>query len=122
MLTTQQEHNADKAAMSYTPGIRREHVTLGYLPTLLTEGRIVLLWGGYLGEELSFTTVLGIDEIALYDENGYPYITHNLQQGRTAVSVMSLYERFFDRIDRHAEECLPGVEHNRLSAFPALIV
>lgn len=84
--------------------IKLDVLTLPRLMTLLSEGFVVIMWGGYLGEELL----------------PYPLSLDNLTAN---VSILDIYHRHFDLLDRHEGETPSGnIDDTLVAPYLALVI
>lgn len=90
-------------------------MTIQRLNTLLSEGMSVIMWGGYLGEELYAR------QIVPYSGSGY--YTRCAKYGRYFSALGTLYSECFDLLDQHEGEVPSGVIVDTLVApYLALVI
>lgn len=88
-------------------------MTIQRLDTLLSEGMSVIMWGGYLGEELYPVQIS-------YHRRG-SYHTNDFEYGSCLSNLDALYHLCFDLLDRHEQETGDGVIVDTLVA-PHLVL
>jgi hypothetical protein len=89
-----------------------EVLTFPKLMTLLSEGFKVIMWGGYLGEEV-LPSVVAPTTVS-WTDSGEPWYLEE---------AVEIYHRYFDLLDRHKGEVPSGdIDDTLVAPYLALII
>jgi len=104
--------NAMRMVQLMNRSIGLEVLTFPKLMTLLSEGFKVIMWGGYLGEEV-LPSVVAPTTVS-WTDSGEPWYLEE---------AVEIYHRYFDLLDRHKGEVPSGdIDDTLVAPYLALII